>query len=121
MWKLRAAETEDPGDLDDAAIGCGRIEGHQRPRSFEKNFCASSARGYRNKNRGKRGPTRATAMTVSSRGPIVTHRIPFTTLTAFARSASDWRSGVPSNGSFREIPSSHFASNSFTYRAANPL
>jgi len=68
---------------------------HQNPTSLEKNFCVSSAMGYWNSNSGASGTTAASVIMVSRRGPIVTQRIPFTTLMALARSASDCRSGLP--------------------------
>src|SRR5262245_2055253 len=90
----------------------------QKPISLEKNFCASSAIGYRNNNRGVSGTTAAIVIVVNNRGPAEIHRIPLTPVKALARSASDWMSAVPSNGASAGARSPvHFASNSVTYCA----
>ena len=70
--------------------------------------------GYFDNKRGKNGPMPATVIMVSIRGPAVIHRISFTPLTVWSRSAIDWMSDVPRRGGAPSgtVPSVHLASNS---------
>ena len=73
------------------------------PTSLLENFDASSPIGYWNNTRGASGTTAAIVIIASRRGPIVIHRIPFRTLTALSRSASDLEVGGPATARLGKI------------------